>query len=184
MRSKIKKNHAKGIQTRGAIFSTNRKVSGGPVSESSLTADPIRACGRGFTIAKEGKPKKKVLKLSLRQNQIMGLLSQGKTMRKISRHLGLSFSTVKTHMDRSYMKLGVKKRTSAVLAFLNGGYLENLVLPENRPKKSRANLAQTRQILLSLRPAFKLCSLCQCNIAKIISGSTKVKPRLGKTIGT
>ena len=64
-----------------------------------------------------GKLAQKCLSLSLRQEQVLALLSQGKTMRETSYHLGLSFSTVNTHMRRLYKKLGVKNRTCAVIEF-------------------------------------------------------------------
>jgi len=57
--------------------------------------------------------------LSLRQMQILELLCQGKTMSQISRSLGLSFHTVRTHVTRSYQKMKVANRTAAVVAFLN-----------------------------------------------------------------
>jgi DNA-binding CsgD family transcriptional regulator len=81
--------------------------------------------------------------LSLRQAQVLELLCQGMTVRKISRHLGLSFDTVRTHIKRSYQKLNVANRTAAVVAFLHTRGMNG---PETRN-------------------SVKFCPSCGCNLA-------------------
>jgi DNA-binding CsgD family transcriptional regulator len=140
---------------------------------NSLLARKIRVHRRGCRIATDRKPMQKGLNLSLRQKQILELLAQGKTMRKISRQLRLSFHTVRTHMKRLYMKLGVENRTSAVV--MNGEHLKNHVMPGNRQEESRTKLGRTQQILLSLTHPFRFCPLCGRNLANRINGSIKVE---------
>lgn len=81
----------------------------------SATIKQFRESGR--QVAGGGKPTPKAMSLSLRQEQVLELLSQGKTMRETSHQLGLSFCTVNTHMRRLYKKLGVRNRTCAVNEF-------------------------------------------------------------------
>jgi DNA-binding CsgD family transcriptional regulator len=74
---------------------------------------------RGRRIADGGKPTEKCLDLSLRQKQVLTLLSEGKTMQETSHYLGLSYNTVNTHIRRLYKKLGVENRTCAIVAFIS-----------------------------------------------------------------
>lgn len=55
------------------------------------------------------------LGLSPRQVEILRLLVEGKPNKLISRHLGLSEPTVKTHLSALYRKLNVNTRTQAVV---------------------------------------------------------------------
>ena len=60
--------------------------------------------------------------LSPRQREILELVTQGATNRKIARRLYLSKSTVKYHLRTAYKVLGVKNRREAVgLLRRNGG---------------------------------------------------------------
>ena len=54
--------------------------------------------------------------LSDRQRDVLRLLIEGKPNKLISRALGLTDATVKTHLQVLYRKLGVESRTQAVLA--------------------------------------------------------------------
>jgi len=51
-----------------------------------------------------------------RQRDVLRLLIEGLPNKLISRNLGLSESSVKTHLDAIYRRLGVSSRTQAVLA--------------------------------------------------------------------
>ena len=59
-----------------------------------------------------------VRKLTLRQRQILELIARGKPSRQIAKTLGVSKTTIDTHIRRAYRKLGVEKQTSAVLALM------------------------------------------------------------------
>jgi LuxR family maltose regulon positive regulatory protein len=52
--------------------------------------------------------------LSERERQVLSLIAEGLTNREIAERLYLAMSTVKTHINNLYGKLGVSKRTQAV----------------------------------------------------------------------
>lgn len=54
--------------------------------------------------------------LTPRQRDVLRLLIQGQSNKLICRHLGLSESSVKTHLEAVYRRLGVSSRTQAVMA--------------------------------------------------------------------
>jgi DNA-binding CsgD family transcriptional regulator len=56
--------------------------------------------------------------LSPRESEVMQWVVQGKTNEEIGLIMGLSLNTVKTHMRRSFVKLGVENRTAAARAFM------------------------------------------------------------------
>jgi DNA-binding NarL/FixJ family response regulator len=53
--------------------------------------------------------------LTPRQRDVLGLLIDGHPNKTICRQLGLSASTVKTHLEAIFRQLGVRSRTQAVL---------------------------------------------------------------------
>ena len=55
--------------------------------------------------------------LSAREREVMGWVEKGKTNGEIAEILSLSINTVKTHLKRSFVKLGVENRTAAISAF-------------------------------------------------------------------
>jgi DNA-binding NarL/FixJ family response regulator len=57
-----------------------------------------------------------VPEFSERQRDVLRLLIEGHSNKLISRALGLTDATVKTHLQAVYRKLGVESRTQAVLA--------------------------------------------------------------------
>lgn len=56
--------------------------------------------------------------LSQRENEILRLLAQGCLYKEIADQLGISMSTVRTHIHAVYGKLHVQTRTEAVIKFL------------------------------------------------------------------
>ena len=52
--------------------------------------------------------------LSLRENEILQLLSQGLLYKEIAEQLGISTSTVRQHIHHIYDKLHVQNRTEAI----------------------------------------------------------------------
>lgn len=56
--------------------------------------------------------------LSQREGEILRLLAKGHLYKEISEQLGISMSTVRTHIHSVYEKLHVQNRTEAVLKFL------------------------------------------------------------------
>jgi len=61
--------------------------------------------------------------LSEREHEILKLTADGWSRSQIATELHLSPSTVKTHMEHVYEKLGVSDRAAAVATALRGGVL-------------------------------------------------------------
>ncbi len=59
--------------------------------------------------------------LSKRENEILGCLAKGFLYKEIAEQLGISMSTVRTHIHSVYEKLHVQSRTEAVVKFLERG---------------------------------------------------------------
>jgi DNA-binding NarL/FixJ family response regulator len=53
--------------------------------------------------------------LSSRETEVLRLLAQGKLYKVIGAELGVSTSTIRTHLHSTYRKLGVADRAQAVL---------------------------------------------------------------------
>lgn len=59
--------------------------------------------------------------LSPREIEVLELLSKGYAYKEIAADLGVSYSTVHTHIERIYDKLHVHSRSHAVAKYLGGG---------------------------------------------------------------
>lgn len=57
--------------------------------------------------------------LTKRENEILGCLAKGFLYKEIAEQLGISMSTVRTHIHSVYEKLHVQSRTEAVVKFLD-----------------------------------------------------------------
>ena len=64
------------------------------------------------------KPASDVDTLTQREQEILELLAKGYYYKEISDNLGISYNTVRTHLQHIYEKLHVQSRTAAVLKFL------------------------------------------------------------------
>jgi DNA-binding NarL/FixJ family response regulator len=63
-------------------------------------------------------PQGEMEKLTRREHEILSLLAKGYYYKEIADKLGLSVSTVRTHLHTVYGKLHVQSRTEAVIKFL------------------------------------------------------------------
>ena len=63
-------------------------------------------------------PASEVEQLTSREQEILQLLAKGYYYKEISDSLGISYNTVRTHLQHIYEKLHVQSRTGAVLKFL------------------------------------------------------------------
>lgn len=63
------------------------------------------------------------LRLTTREQAVLGLLVEGLTARAIARRLAVSERTVHKHLEHAYAKLGVTDRVSAVLRAQDAGLL-------------------------------------------------------------
>jgi DNA-binding NarL/FixJ family response regulator len=92
-------------------------------------AQAIRAAARGETVlapsvaAKLMSRMRSPVDLSLREIEVLRLVARGSTNAEIGRELFISEATVKTHLLRTFGKLGVSDRTAAVTAALRRGIL-------------------------------------------------------------
>lgn len=56
-------------------------------------------------------------RLTGRENDVLRLVAEGKGNQEIGQCLGISHRTVKVHMTNIFEKLGVNRRTDAIMAF-------------------------------------------------------------------
>ena len=63
-------------------------------------------------------PASEVEQLTSREQEILQLLAKGYYYKEISDSLGITYNTVRTHLQHIYEKLHVQSRTGAVLKFL------------------------------------------------------------------
>lgn len=87
-------------------------IAGGSPMTSVIARKVVQSFSSGPAPAKETD------KLSPRETEILDLLSQGLTYKEIAHRLGVSYSTVHTHIERIYDKLHVHSRSHAVAKFL------------------------------------------------------------------
>ena len=56
---------------------------------------------------------------SPRQSQILALMAEGYSDKEIARKIGVSYPTVRTHIDRIFREYGLRNRTEAVAVWLS-----------------------------------------------------------------
>jgi DNA-binding CsgD family transcriptional regulator len=62
--------------------------------------------------------------LSARQFECIDLLARGYSYRRIAQHAGIRVSTVRTHLQVAYRRLGVHKASDAAIAVLSAGWVD------------------------------------------------------------
>lgn len=60
-------------------------------------------------------------RLAPRENQIIDLISHGRTDKEIAVELRMSVRTVRTHLERVYQKRSLHSRAEAVASWIRGG---------------------------------------------------------------
>ncbi|PLZ02703.1 hypothetical protein CY652_09210 [Burkholderia sp. WAC0059] len=78
-------------------------------------------------------PESELADLTSREREVLGLMCEGQTDDDISATLGLSRNTVRNHVSRIYTKIGVHRRTGAVVWARARGISEH-ELPKKRKK--------------------------------------------------
>ena len=90
-------------------------------AEVVLTARASRRLQRSSPAADE--PSQRVPSLTQRERQILSLLADGLGNKQIAAQLGISPSTVKTHLELLFEKLDVTSRAEAVAVSVRRGLL-------------------------------------------------------------
>ncbi|WP_282685605.1 MULTISPECIES: response regulator transcription factor [unclassified Streptomyces] len=107
--------------------------------DTRVTAAQVPSAGAARTPARpEGEPARepaapgggpgadqKPLPLTRRQKEVLNLLAQGLSNRRIGRALHITEQTVKAHLHMVYHKLGVADRTEAVVIALRQGLVQH-----------------------------------------------------------
>jgi two-component system nitrate/nitrite response regulator NarL len=106
-----KDNDAKTICETIAAVASGQMVLGPEVQE---------AIGEEIRLRTEDAPSS----LSRREGEILGMTAEGLSAAEIAKRLYLSPATVKTHLQRTYQKLGVSDRAAAVAEALRRGLLD------------------------------------------------------------
>jgi two-component system nitrate/nitrite response regulator NarL len=102
--------------------------------DAGVIADAIDAVGRGelflgprvqadlFENVRQRASGERV-GLTARETQVLALIADGRSIVQIAEQLGMSIPTVKTHLSRTYAKLGVSDRAAAVAKAMRHGLL-------------------------------------------------------------
>jgi DNA-binding NarL/FixJ family response regulator len=99
-----------------------RVIAGERVMAPELEQHAVLALGRMARRAREGE--EVAAGLTKREREVLGLLSDGLTMRQMATRLGISPRTVETHVAKVYRKLGVRTRLQAVSRAATLGLVE------------------------------------------------------------
>lgn len=91
-----------------------------------LRVAPPEAAARDAGAAPGSGPASGVVTLSVRENEILDLISRGYTYAETARYLGLSVHTVQSHIKNIYGKLAVRSRGEAVFEAAKLGLLKSL----------------------------------------------------------
>jgi DNA-binding CsgD family transcriptional regulator len=75
-------------------------------------------------------------RLSARECAVLALIARGQSNKRVAQTLRIAPETVKSHVKRSFIKLGSKTRAEAVARATELGFLGNLVAPPNAPYRS------------------------------------------------
>ena len=97
--------------------------------------DAVLACSRGETVLPPELTAGLVSEIRVRratdtpvltdrEREILGMIASGKSLPEIAKELYLGVTTVKTHVQHLYEKLGVSDRAAAVAAAMRRGLLE------------------------------------------------------------
>ena len=82
--------------------------------EPAFTGALVRAAGGAAAVAANGSP---ILKLSVREFEIARMISDDLSDKEIAHRLQVEISTVRTHIERIFAKLGVRRRSGVASLF-------------------------------------------------------------------
>lgn len=96
----------KPVRAQELLAAVQDVVGGGAPMSSSIARKVVQAFQRKPVAGEEP--------LSVRETEVLELLSKGHTYKEIADELNISYSTVHTHIERIYKKLRVSSRAQAV----------------------------------------------------------------------
>jgi DNA-binding CsgD family transcriptional regulator len=82
-------------------------------AHATLLADATAAHGRSAVAAREPVEPvlaSRLLKLSLREREVIGHLMAGRTAKEAAREIGVELTTVRTHQYRAFRRLGIRSQ--------------------------------------------------------------------------
>jgi len=112
----------KGTALRALADAVRRTAAGERLIDPDLEQGAVMELGRFARKAREGS--ETAAKLTQREHEILGYISEGLTMHQIGTRLGISPRTVETHVSKLYRKLGVRTRVQAVRRAANLGLID------------------------------------------------------------
>ena len=71
-----------------------------------------------MSTTQSGPSRNLIIVLSKREREVLQLVARDKTDREVAHHLGISERTVRAHVSRIILKLGVASRVGAAVAFV------------------------------------------------------------------
>jgi DNA-binding NarL/FixJ family response regulator len=99
------------------IAAVRSALAGDPPIAGTVALEALRRLGRPRASAD---PAAALSQLTMRQLEIVRLLSQGLTNKEIARSLGIAEQTVANHLKTTFDKLGVHSRAGAAWVYLHG----------------------------------------------------------------
>jgi two-component system nitrate/nitrite response regulator NarL len=108
---------AEGLIRRGAVGVLSK------LTGTTALTDAIEAVARGETVIAPDATASAHPTLSRREHDVLACVADGASVATIARELQLSPSTVKTHLEHVYRKLGVSDRAAAVAEAMRRGIL-------------------------------------------------------------
>ena len=122
----------------GVVYKALETGAAGFVSKEARReqiVDAVLACSRGENVVPPDIASGLVSEIRLRkqddtpaltprEQEILHLIAAGKTLPEIARELFLGLTTVKTHVQHLYEKLGVSDRAAAVASAMRRGLIE------------------------------------------------------------
>ena len=125
---------AESEELRGALSEALRDSPAFEVVSTSSTAESIAASADVVVLARPTRAQQRSVSpntdagratpsLTNREREILALLADGLGNKQIAARLGISTSTVKTHLELLFDKLGVTSRAEAVAAAVRDGWL-------------------------------------------------------------
>lgn len=79
-----------------------------------------------LVLSRDGSINKKIKGLTMREQQLIPLVCKGYSNKEIAKKIGISVSTVKTLLSKTFRKFGVSNRSQLLAIVMESGVLERL----------------------------------------------------------